>query len=206
MHRNKILKKDKFYEKTKIVLWSFTALVIGALGFSMLVIFKNEPPKQKIVKEATLVSTVEVYPESINAIVKGFGNVEPTKELIVQPQVPGHIIEINEKLQKGGLIDEGELLFKIDPRDYEIQVKVQEADVSQAWVALEIEKGNQTVAKREWELLGTEELKKKGNEALALRKPQIEENKRCLKLQEADLKKLNSTSLEVKSEHLSLLL
>lgn len=100
----------------------------------------------------------------------GNGVVEPAREATLSPQLSGRVVYVSPKLVVGGRVQEGEVLLRIDDRDYEIAVRQQRATVQQRQVELELEKAYGKVAKQEWELMGTPN----GDGRLASREPQRE--------------------------------
>ena len=75
---------------------------------------------------------------------------------------------------KGGTLKQGDLAFKIDPKDYELAARTARARVAQARYELKVEGGRQTVAKQEWKLLDTSVPTTDAGRALALREPHKE--------------------------------
>jgi multidrug efflux pump subunit AcrA (membrane-fusion protein) len=104
------------------------AFVIGAALI-------NSPPNVPKSKRETLAPVVgvsELIKEDLPVFVNAFGTVVPSRELRIIPEVTGRIVELNERLEPGGLLKKGELLFGIDPTDYEIAVAQAEADLDVA--------------------------------------------------------------------------
>ena len=105
--------------------------------------------------------------------VRAQGTVEAARTVNVTPQVGGRITSVADALVAGGRVSEGDTLFRIDSRDYTIALKERKAAIKDAEARLEQEKGQQQIARREWEMFG----KDKGADrdaSLALRKPQLE--------------------------------
>ena len=128
----------------------------------------RKPPSET----APVVEVVEVQASSNGARVSANGMVAPALDVTVQPEVAGRIVHVSSSLLPGGRFKRGELLAKIDARDYELAIKQQESQVHRAELDLELEAGRQKIAKREWELLGSSA---PGDAApdLALRKPHL---------------------------------
>ena len=115
------------------------------------------------------------------------GTVVPAKRVVLQPEVNGRIVAQSHQLQPGGLFKTGDVILRIDPRDYETAVKRQEAAVEQARIEVEIEKGRQVIAEREWKLL-EEDISLDGvSQDLALRKPQQKNARVALEAAESTL-------------------
>lgn len=150
-------------------------------------------------KSAVLVQTVPVefgtYPTSVEAM----GVVRAAQSIELKPQVSGEVISIGKSLVPGGTFAKGEILLRLDPRDYELAVRQQASAVEQAKNNLEIEEGNQIVARRELDLLGEQvtEVEKK----LMLRQPQLNSLKTALEVAEAKYEqaRINLERTEVKA-------
>lgn len=127
---------------------------------------EREPP----VVPPPLVEVVHVKAEPAHPRLWGNGVVEPAREATLSPQLSGRIVYLSPSLVVGGRVEEGEVLVRIDKRDYEIAVRQQRAQVQQREVELELEKAYGKVAKQEWELMGSNE----GDGRLASRVPQRE--------------------------------
>ncbi len=105
-----------------------TALVIGA-------VLINSPPHVPKSEPETLspvVGVAEFVAHDAEVFVDAFGTVVAARELRVMPEVGGRIIELNPRLQPGGLLAAGELLLRIDPADYEIGLAEAEANLAVA--------------------------------------------------------------------------
>jgi RND family efflux transporter MFP subunit len=123
-----------------------------------------------------LVRTVVAQPQAVRLEVRTQGTVEPRSEIDIVPQVAGRAVEVSEHFVAGGFFDEGDVLVRIDARDYELAVRRADAQVAQARTALAREEAEAEVARREWESLG-------GAGApppLVARGPQLEEARAAL--------------------------
>ncbi len=114
-----------------------------------------------------------------------FGTVQPRTQSLLVAQVSGQIIEVNPAFRDGGFFSAGDVLIRIDDRDYRSAVKVARANVLQAQLALEEEKAKALQAERDWIRLGD------GAEApaLVLRKPQLAAAEAQLMSAQANLEK-----------------
>lgn len=101
--------------------------------------------------------------------INGFGTVQPGSKGSVVSQIQGVITELGDNIQDGSFFMKGELLFKIDDRDYLAALKITEASLSEAKAKLVEEEARSDQAMRNWQRLG------KGGEAsdLVLRKPYL---------------------------------
>ncbi|MBI1291039.1 HlyD family efflux transporter periplasmic adaptor subunit [bacterium] len=117
---------------------------------------------------------VEVSPLTVGAHqveVEVMGTVKAARSLSITPQVSGRIEWINDALVAGGRLRQGDPLLRIEKADYELTLLQREADLAQAESALQIERGQQQIARQELESLNRTISPEQ--EALVLRKPQL---------------------------------
>ena len=152
------------------VLIPFIILAIGALG--MVVMISSASSEERQTPEATIltVDAVDVELQSRAVMIQGSGAVRSAQILPLSAQVSGVITELSPNLEPGGRFQAGEVLARIDSRDYRLAVAQEAARVQQAALDFRLAQERQTAAQREWELLGNT------GEApeLAARKPQLE--------------------------------
>ena len=136
------------------------------------------PPVVPLSVEATrLVST------DYQVIVTADGTVRPRTSSTLIPQVPGRVIEVSPSFREGGFFERGDVLMRIEPRDFELALSSAEAQVAQASAAMEQELALAEVVKHDWESLG------KQAPDLGLRKPQIAAARASLQSAEAQLER-----------------
>ena len=171
----------------------------GAL-FSARYFIKNKPvaeKKAKIVKTVPIVETITLKPIDHQINIIAMGNVVAARKINVVSQVKGEVISTHHNFLPGGIIHKGETLLKINPIDYEL-VKLQKvSDVEKAKNDLTIEMGKQSVAKKEYSLLGADLAIK--DQALILRKPQLSLKQANLTSAQARLKQ---SELNLKRTHI----
>jgi RND family efflux transporter MFP subunit len=150
---------------------------------------------------ATLVEVMEATPKKDRVVVEAMGTVMPARKITITPQVAGKIESIHPDLLPGGLLDKGEVLVKIDDRDYAAAKDQAWAQVEQAQASLQLEQGMQKVAQREYELMRKMDGKSEANTELALREPQLKQARAKLSSAYASYKKarlnLERTDIEV---------
>ena len=123
-------------------------------------------------RNATLVAVRAVDYSSQKTLISGMGTVAAACNVELKPQVSGEIISLNPNLVPGGHFQKGETLLKIDPTDYRLTLRERATDVAKAKSDLQLEQGNQLIAKKEYKLLG--ETVSDQERALMLRRPQLE--------------------------------
>ena len=177
-----------------VVRFAIPLVVLGTAVLVAVSLLSSRPEAARTTVEdrPTLVETFVPAVEDTVAEIVAYGTVEPHRELVLQPQVGGQVVRLNENLRPGGRLAAGEMLFEIDPRDYELAVTQREAEVANAAVALQLEEARGAVAEREWELLGDSIETSEIGERLALREPQRIEKEAALaaargRLEQAEL-------------------
>lgn len=157
----------------KLIIVVFIIGLGGVIAWR-LVSTKPKAAHKPISVGAPLVEIMTVSPVYQQVEISAMGTVAPSRKMDVVPQVAGQIVEVNPKLIPGGRFRTGEILFRIDDRDYKIAVNQRKSEVTRALVELKQEKGRQAIARQEWKLLSKEIETTPEGEELALRKPQLE--------------------------------
>ena len=107
--------------------------------------------------------------QSYQVEVRTQGTVQPRTVSTLIPEVSGRIVSVSANLRAGEFFTEGEVLVEIDARQYQAEVQIEQANVTQARARLAEEKARAAQATREWKRLG-----ESGQpDALVLRKPQL---------------------------------
>jgi RND family efflux transporter MFP subunit len=120
-------------------------------------------------------------------VVEAMGQVIPATSAQIRPQVGGEIITTADGFVPGGFFAQDDVMLQIEPADYELAVKKQQALFQQAEAAYRLEMGRQEVAKNELEMLERTTGKKPANTALALRRPQLDQARAEMEKVKADL-------------------
>jgi RND family efflux transporter MFP subunit len=151
-------------------------LVIAAGGgvFAWLVSSRKSPPKQAIEGESIPVTSIEAVAASGSAKIIARGTVVPARSVRISTEVPGKVVRVGSKLQPGGKLRKGDLIVRIDSRDYELAEIQARAAVAQAQLHLEEERGRKAVAEKEWSLMASEVSASEQGRRLALREAQLE--------------------------------
>lgn len=126
-------------------------LVIAVIGFSALNKLKRPPQRQLPPEIGVLVDVIELQAGAHQVKVQATGTVSPAQEIPLVPEVSGKVTWLSPQLVDGGLFKAGELLLKIDPRDYRLALEKSRAEVARAEVALRTEQERAEVAQQEWQ-------------------------------------------------------
>lgn len=164
------------------------ALLSGAAAIAAL-LYLNRPPANIAEPEYTPVSVdvARVVMETVRVEVQAQGTVSPLRETTIMAEVSGRIIDVSDNYLVGGFVTAGDVLLRIDPRDYQTSLLRAQAAVEQAESNLAQEKGRAEVALREWEKLPRGSQRSDEARDLYLRKPQLEQAEAQLLAATADL-------------------
>ncbi len=155
-------------------------MVAAILVAASLYFFRPTPEKGEPTSRSALVETILVERGDKTLKIAAFGTVQPNRELTVQAEVKGRVIELSPNLDTGGILNEGEVMIKLDPRDYVTAVEQNRAKVEKAEFDLIVEKGRKIIAEKEWSLLDSS-LRQGGlGKDLALRIPHLREKESAL--------------------------
>jgi RND family efflux transporter MFP subunit len=97
--------------------------------------------------------------------------------------VGGEVISISRNFIPGSFVKKGEVLLQINPADYRNTLQLRRSDLELAKSNMSIEMGRQTVAQKDFDLVGQEMTE--ANRALVLREPQLESAKASVAAAEA---------------------
>ena len=110
-------------KETKRKLLIIPAIVVGVAIFVGLVKNRAQPEKIPPKEQARAVRVIEVPSIDVIPAIRGTGSVRPSQVWNGVAQVSGKIIHMHPQLKKGAVIQEGEVVLKIDPSDYELAMQ-----------------------------------------------------------------------------------
>ena len=169
--------------KSKILKVVLPLLVIGLalLAAQALLFFGPTVPKIEREVKPTFVEVLTTKARDEQTVIVAYGTVQNHQRLIVKPEISGRVVKLNPRLVIGETLDKGAALLQIDPRDYRVAMDEQRASLAKAEFDLQVELGNQAVAKREWSLLNPSagEVNTLSRQ-LALRRPHLKEKRIAL--------------------------
>jgi len=105
--------------------WWIVLLAVGLLAIGAYLFFVKEPSRaakeaQKPVSPAVPVVAVEAKKTDFNVYITGLGSVTPLNTVTVKSRVDGQLMEV--LFQEGQAVSSGDLLARIDPRPFEVQL------------------------------------------------------------------------------------
>jgi RND family efflux transporter MFP subunit len=145
-------------------------IIVGLIIAVLFILYRKKPQRQEQAVLAPLVKVERLDRRDIRMIVRGYGTVSPRLEVEIVPQVSGKVVWVNPQFKAGGFIRRGEMILKIDPRDYELAVRQANAAVAEAQVMLDLEKAEAKIAREEWQQLHPSQ---EPDSPLVFREPQI---------------------------------
>lgn len=130
-------------------------LILGlAVGFTaMMVIFRQEPPRQQFQAPPREVVTRALERTDYQITLHSQGSVRARTTSTLIPEVRGRVVSIGDNFQEGAFFEAGEVLIEIEKADYEAELIVAEANYAQAELRLAEEEAQGNQAQREWERL-----------------------------------------------------
>lgn len=177
-----MMRKDQV---KKYIGWALPLLVLIAGLIASYIIRNSRPEATIVVPEKKLATIRGIIAEktSFKPVIHAQGTVRAKQQIDLVPEVAGKIIWVAPSFADGGLFQVGDILVRIDPRNYRFAVARAQASVADADNSLALEQAEAGLAKSEWEELG------KGGPAnsLVLRKPQLAKAQAKLSSAKADL-------------------
>ncbi len=170
--------------KTHKLVLPIVVLLAGVAGAVLLASSRKAPPRVERAAPGPLVEVLVAGPTDVPIIVEGHGEVVAKVAVEVVPQVVGRVVEVSSSMVAGGFFRADQVLFVIEPRDYELGVDRSQAAVARADVQLERALAEATVARQEWDELHPGEAPSSG---LVVREPQVRQAKAELEAAKADL-------------------
>ncbi|MES3628692.1 MAG: efflux RND transporter periplasmic adaptor subunit [Longimonas sp.] len=129
-------------------------LIVGSLILAVLLVaLRSAPPQDEPSAEAPIVSTTPIELRSGALTVRGSGTVRPPREIDLTAEVGGRIVSVSDAFVSGGTFRAGDVLARIDPADYESQVRQARAAVTQRQFEVLQAREEVGVAKEEYERL-----------------------------------------------------
>jgi len=152
------------------------AILASAVGGAFVMVQTRAAPTQ-MEREipVLLVDAIEARREPVFFRVNTQGAVTPRTESNLVSEVSGQIVEVASNYVAGGFFREGELLLRIDPRNYQSALKSAQANVARVQTQVAKENALANFALDDWKTLRDLNASTGPISDLALRKPQLAE-------------------------------
>jgi RND family efflux transporter MFP subunit len=104
------------------VLLVVALLSIGVSSAMLLIHFAPKSPLSEPTQSALLVRGLELKPQTVVEPIIGYGTAQADRHARITAQVSGELVELNPNLKVGASVEAGELLIRIDDREYQRQL------------------------------------------------------------------------------------
>lgn len=152
---------------------------------------QSKPNTVQPVIPVMLVDIVRAKSTMIQMEVRAQGTVTPRTQTTLVSEVSGLITSVSPSFVAGGFFSKGDVLVRIDDRNYRADVKRAQASVATAQTVVTREAGLADYALADWERAKSLFQSSKAASDLALRKPQLAEAIANLEFARAELDKRN---------------
>ncbi len=127
--------KHKFFVRIFLCVALIVLGILVRLGLGAL----REPPRPADIPPPQLKVEVEaVCPGSAPITIHGYGEVKALDSLVLTPKVAGEVVHVHPDLEVGNVIPEGDLLYRIDQRDYLAGKRQAKAQVDRLGVTINL--------------------------------------------------------------------
>lgn len=154
-------------------------------------IIKSKPKAERKppAKMQTVVKAIPVQQATFPRRIETLGTVLSANTLALKPAIAGTVEDVHPNLVPGGILQKGDTVLQLDSRDYKLTYQRRRNDLEKAVMDLRLEQGNQSVARREYELISefSGVNLKDAPIDLALRKPQLAQAKAAKAAAETDV-------------------
>ena len=148
--------------------------ILGVAAVVVLGIFLTEPSAERggaVRETAMLVEVVRAERGTFRPVIRAMGTVEAARDIVLRPRVQGRIRSVAEGFTPGGRIEQGQVVVRIDPADYENVLAQRQVELQQARTDLALERGRRDVARKDYLLLRDSLAPQ--DSSLVLREPQL---------------------------------
>ena len=156
--------------------------VLIAVGMTAL---RPAPVKVSTPENAVAVKIQRMEMGQVTLEVESQGSVLPRTRTSLISEVSGAVLEVSPQFIVGGRFEQGDVLLRLDPTDYEVAVQRAEAGLISRNAQLTFEKARATQAQKEWAMTGRPLAEAP---ILALREPYLAEARANVLQAEAEVK------------------
>jgi RND family efflux transporter MFP subunit len=106
-------------------------LLVGFIAMNSLANMKKKPAELAFQEPSLQVEAQAAEFQEVPVSLNGYGEVKTLNVVSISSEVSGTVLDIHPRLEAGEIISKGDLIFKIDTRDYEAALKETSATVKQ---------------------------------------------------------------------------
>ncbi|WP_440958079.1 efflux RND transporter periplasmic adaptor subunit [Oceanicaulis sp. LC35] len=160
------------------------AVIILAMILTAVLSSGGDAPRQAAPEQpATPVEIARPTPHDHQIEIALTGTVSTPSDISLSPQVGGRVIEVSDAVRAGAFFEADEILFRIDPRDYQVAVSRAQAGLADARSALDQLTAEAEINQAEWR----REYPGREITPLAAREPQLAAARAAVEAAQADL-------------------
>ncbi|MBQ75694.1 MAG: efflux transporter periplasmic adaptor subunit [Gammaproteobacteria bacterium] len=167
----------------------FAIVFISSLVALWMFFQKSVPDASHPEPPVMFVDVIKAISGTVQIEVKAQGTVTPRTQTTLVSEVSGLVTEVSPAFVAGGFFSKGDILVRIDDRNYRADVKRAQASVAAAQTSVSREAGLADYALADWERAKSILQSSKAASDLALRKPQLAEAIANLEFARAELDK-----------------
>lgn len=150
------------------IISTFAVAIIG-IAFAIMLAKSAKKPESKIAQPKLPAVEVKIAEATRHTYrIQSQGTALPRTSIRLVSEVSGKVVSVAESFDVGQIFTKGDVLLKIDARDYELALAQARSQVAQAQLRLQMEVKEADVVRREWELLNQGE-----PSGLQAREPQL---------------------------------
>ena len=160
------------------------AVILLAMALTAMLSSSEDATRQAAPERpATPVEIVRPTPADHQIEIALTGAVSTPSDISLSPQVSGRVVDVSPSVRAGAFFEADEVLFQIDPRDYEVAVSRAQAGLADARSALDQLNAEAEINRAEWR----REYPDRDITPLAAREPQLAAARARVEAAEADL-------------------
>lgn len=119
------------------ILVCLLVIVASALAMQMLSKLKKPPAEAQAKRRPLRVETLTAEKTDAPVVISGYGEMRALNTVPISAEVSGKIVAVHPRLEIGETIPKGELLFKIDSRDYAAHFRESQASAARQQSAVQ---------------------------------------------------------------------
>ena len=135
------------------IISTFAVAIIG-IAFAIILAKSAKKPESQISQPKLPAVEVQIAEATRHTYrIQSQGTALPRTSIRLVSEVSGKVVSVAESFDVGQIFTKGDVLLKIDARDYELALAQARSQVAQAQLRLQMEVKEADVVRREWELL-----------------------------------------------------
>ncbi|MBN2701650.1 MAG: biotin/lipoyl-binding protein [Methylothermaceae bacterium] len=118
--------------------WPWVVVLLGVLAFAVLILTRPRQEAPPIRPKVWLVQAIAVHPQKLRPILTLYGEVQTSR--LMRAAAPGSSRVVEVPVKEGEAVEAGQLLVRLDSRDFQSKVVQAQADVDELAAQLRLER------------------------------------------------------------------